>query len=354
MTDLSTYQSSSTDWRKQLQINDHRTFFVIAAFIMIYAAVGMVFDLYIHPFPPEAPITDNIITLLTFQVTPIVTLIISGVAAISILVSYALYDKIVLLGTEYKEITPTSTTALEEKQLYNVVEELQLAAGLRYMPKVFIIEAPYMNAFASGYSEKSALIAITRGLMQKLNRSELQAVMAHELSHIRHHDIKLTMAASIMTNILIIAIDIAFRGILYSGMSGNRGRSSNDNRNSGGNGNALVIVIIVLRFVLPILTMLLMLFLSRSREYMADAGAVELMRDNSPLANALLTIENDHKIHNEQYAEIYQNTAHENVRQAAYIFDPTQAGFSTKHAFSNMFSTHPTVEKRLKALGFIK
>lgn len=346
----STSQSttSATDWRKQIQTNDRRTFLVIATFMLIYAAVGLIIDLYIHPFPPEMPIEQDLIALLTFQVTPIATLIISSIAAISILISYSLYDKIVMLGTDYKEINPKTSSSLEERQLYNVVEELKLAAGLRFMPKVFIIEAPYMNAFASGYSEKSALIAITRGLMEKLNRAELQAVMAHELSHIRHHDIKLTMAASLMTNILIIALDIMFRGIIFSGA----GRNRNNREENNGSGNALAIVIIILRFVLPILTMLLMLFLSRTREYMADAGAVELMRDNTPLGKALLKIQDDHENHQEAYAALYQNTAHENVRQAAYIFDPVEAGFNASQAISTLFSTHPSVKNRLKALGF--
>ena len=112
-----------------------------------------------------------------------------AIAGITLLITFSMYDKIMLLGTDSREITPeTASLNLQEKQLYNVVEEMKVAAGLTFMPKVFIIEANYMNAFASGYSEKSAMVAITRGLMEKLDRAEMQAVMAHELASYRHHE----------------------------------------------------------------------------------------------------------------------------------------------------------------------
>jgi heat shock protein HtpX len=348
----SAYQVHAADWRAQLKKNDSRTRLIMATFVLIYLVVGFVFDLYLHPVLDQFTLVEAARLLVTFQVTPIATLITGTAAIISILIAYAFYDKIVMLGTDHKEITPKTATNLEEQQLYNVIEELKMAAGLRFMPRVFIIEAPYMNAFASGYSEKSALVAITRGLMQKLNRSELQAVMAHELSHIRHHDIKLTMAASIMCNIILIALDIAFRGVLFTG--GGRSKRSSSSSDSEGRGGNLVLIIILLRFTLPILTMLLMLFLSRTREFMADAGAVELTRDNTPLANALLKIEADHKQNQEQYAALYQNTAHEEVRRSAYIFEPVSAGVHARQSLATLFSTHPPLAERLKALGFKK
>ena len=205
------------------------------------------------------------------------------------------------------------------------------------MPKIYIIDADYMNAFASGYSEKSALIAITRGLMQKLNRSELQAVMAHELNHIRHHDIKLTLMASVLSNIMLMVIDVMFYAVIFGQ------RKGRDNR--------LVFVIMILRFILPILTVILLLYLSRTREYMADAGAVELTRDNEPLAKALLKISDDHQQNMQTYKQEYLKTAHEDVRRAAYIFDPVQAGIKPVKSASSLFSTHPSIKDRLKALG---
>jgi heat shock protein HtpX len=247
-----------------------------------------------------------------------------------------MYDRIMLLGTDSHEVTLETAKNLQEKQLYNVIEEMKVAAGLRFMPKVFIIEADYMNAFASGYSEKSAMVAITRGLMEKLDRAELQAVMAHELSHIRHHDIKLTLMVAVLSNILLIVVDVLFYSVVF-------GRDRRDD-------NRLVIVIIVLRYVLPLITVVLALFLSRTRELMADAGTVELMRDNEPMARALLKISQDHQVHAEEYTKAYGQTAHEEVRQAAYLFDPSD--IDPVKSLSSVFSTHPSISERLDALGF--
>src|SRR3990167_1703273 len=338
--------TTTTDWRKTLRQNHSRTFIIIALFFLIYCAIGLIVDLYLYSGSyPDASLSDLFIALLSFQLFPIATLIMLAIASISLFICYILYDKLMLLGTNYHEITPQSAQNLTEKQLYNVVEEMKIAAGLRYMPKVFIIDADYMNAFASGYSEKSAMVAITRGLMEKLNRDELQAVMAHELSHIRHLDIKLTLTASLLANMTLIVLDIFF----YNAMFSSRGNSE-DNRSR----NTLAAIIILLRYVLPIISVLLLLYLSRTRELMADAGCVELMRANQPLASALLKISDDHAAHRDEYNTAYQQTPHENVRREAYIFDPVQAGIESATSVSDFFSTHPSLETRLQALGIKK
>jgi heat shock protein HtpX len=339
---LNQFAQTNSDWRKSLRINNRKTFFVIGVFFVIYFSLGLLVDTYlISSTYPNAPLSQILIALLTFQLTPYATIIMLGIAVISLFVTFTLYDKIMLLGTEYHEITPQTAQNTEEQQLYNVVEEMKIAAGLRYMPRVFIIDADYMNAFASGYSEKSAMVAITRGLMQKLNRSELQAVMAHELSHIRHMDIKLTLLASVLSNLMIIILDIMFYNAMFSS------RSSNNRQRNG-----LASIIIILRYVLPIINILLLLYLSRTREYMADAGCVELTRDNQPLASALLKINSDHAENQDTYRQAYAHTPHENIRREAYIFDPIQAGFESQGSLADAFSTHPKLKDRLAALGF--
>jgi heat shock protein HtpX len=190
------------------------------------------------------------------------------------------------------------------------------------------------------------MVAITRGLISKLNRAELQAVMAHELSHIRHHDIKLTLMVSVLSNLMLMVIDVLFYSVLF----GNNNRSRSNKQNNGM--AILVVVIMVLRYVLPIVTVLLSLFLSRTREYMADAGAVELMRDNGPLASALMKITYDHRDNAETYTEQYGKTSHEDVRRASYIYDPSK--LSPMKSLNSKFSTHPTLEQRLKSIGFNK
>lgn len=334
---------ATANWRQTLRQNQSRTIFVITLFFVIYCAIGLLVDCtLLAKHYPFVPIAQLLKALLTLQVFPVATVIMLGIAALSLFISYTLHDKLMLLGTEYHEVTPQTMRTLLEQQLYHVVEEMKIAAGLRYMPRVFIIEADYMNAFASGYSEKSAMIAITRGLIEKLNRDELQAVMAHELSHIRHLDIKLTLTASLLANMTLIVLDVLFQSALFGERHHDEDRSH----------HTLLTIIMILRFVLPIISVLLLLYLSRTREYMADAGSVELMRTNTPLANALMKIHNDYQAHLPQYNRDYRQTPHENVRREAYIFNPLQAGIQAPTSIGDFFSTHPSLEARLRAIGF--
>lgn len=348
MAERKGYQITAPDWRGALVQNRKRTRNVVVLFIVIYVLLGLLVDLYINAAPSNSNnsnirnipvnIEDIFINLLTFKIIPVATLIMLVIALLSILITLYFHRGIMMLGTEYHEILPESKV-LEERQLYNIIEELKIAAGLGFMPKVFIIEAEYMNAFASGYSEKSAMVSITRGLLQKLDRNELQAVMAHELSHVRHDDIRLTLMVAVLSNLMLIAVDLLFRGVLF----GSRRSSREDNK--------IIFAIVILRFLLPIITILLVLYLSRTRELMADAGSVELMRDNEPLIRALLKIDSDHKDNAEVYTKSYASTPHEQVRHAAYLYDPSDAGISALQSLNDMFSTHPSLQDRLKALG---
>lgn len=326
------------DWRAQIRKNEHRTRIVIMLFLGIYIFVGFLIDLVLNSNTSNPlPLSTVALDLVSFQIFPYATVTMAIAASIALLITYTFHNKIMLLGTEYREVKQDST-APEEKQLYHVVEELTVAASMRYVPRVFVIEADYMNAFASGYSEKSAMVAITRGLLNKLNRNELQAVMAHELSHIQHHDIKLTLMASVLTNIILVAVDIVF----YSMLMGKNNKV--DGR--------LLAVVILLRYLLPLVTVLLILYLSRTRELMADAGCVQLMRDNQALASALLKIHHDHKDNQANYQTAYQRTAHEEIRQTAYLYDPSEAGFRASFSLTSLFSTHPSLKDRLQALGY--
>lgn len=338
---IHSYTQTGADWRQTIRLNNRRTFFVIAMFFAIYIALGLLVDTYVDAGKfPGVPLGHIFHGLITLQLFPLATLVMVAVAAISLFVTFSFHDQLMLLGTEYYEITRETARTDAEKQLYNVVDEMKIAAGLGYMPKIYVIDADYMNAFASGYSEKSAMVAITRGLMQKLNRDELQAVMAHELSHIRHMDIKLTLMASVLANLILIVLDIFFYQAYFSGRSNNRDR------------NSLAIIIMILRYLLPLINILLLLYLSRTREYMADAGSVQLTRDNHPLASALLKIQNDHADNKEAYSNEYRNTPHENVRRESYIFDPIQAGIEPMSSLADLFSTHPNIKDRLAAIGF--
>lgn len=343
-------QFGSANWREVVAKNTRKTYFVIATFLVVFFLLGIFVDTfwrynelansYYQTYGTQLPISKVFISLATFQIPPVATMIIFAIAIIWVLITFSMYDKIMLSGTEYQEITSDNQDPLARK-IYNVVEEMKVAAGMRYMPKVFLVEAKYMNAFASGYSEKSAMVAITTKLANALTRDELQAVMAHELTHIRNQDIKLNLFTMVLSNMMLIIMDFLFYSALFSGNSNNRGGKNN-------NAAAFFIIIMILRYVLQIFTIFMMLFLSRTREYMADAGAVELMRTNVPMTNALLKISNDSKSAEAQNS--YKNNKNENLRRASYIFDPLSAGINGGD-MSDFFSTHPSIEKRLASMG---
>lgn len=338
----------STDWRDVIARNRRRTYFVMATFVALYMALGFIIDilyqsplvhaqlLQYHINEPAPLVTAKL--LLTGKLFPYAT-VSAGVAAfIAILITLTFNNRIMLMGTSYRLITPESAQNLAETQLYNAVEEMKIAAGLQFMPKVYVIDADYMNAFASGLNEKSAMIAVTKALLEKLDRDEVQAVIAHELSHIRHQDTRLILTVSVLTNLMLLIIDVLFYNLIFS----------RDRRGNQG----IIVVIILLRYLLPLITALLALYLSRKRELMADAGAVELTRQNEPLARALIKINDAHSQNSELHQQAYQQTAHDELRQAAYIYSPKTAGISSRPGFSSLWSTHPSLQERLKAIGY--
>ena len=343
-------QYSSVNWREVVRKNTRKTYFVIATFLVVFFLLGIFVDTiwrysefanaYYSQYGRELPIFKVFMSLATFQIHPIATMVISAATIVWLLITFAMYDKIMLSGTQYQEVSADNQDPLA-RRVYNVVEEMKVAAGMRYMPKVFLIEANYMNAFASGYSEKSAMVAISTKLANALTRDELQAVMAHELTHIRNQDIKLNLFTMVLSNMMLIIMDALFYSALFSGNSNNRNSKNN-------NAAVFFIIIMILRYVLQIFTIFMMLFLSRTREYMADAGAVELMRTNAPMANALLKIANDSQSTEAQQS--YKHNKNENLRRASYIFDPLSAGINGGN-MSDLFSTHPSIKKRPASMG---
>lgn len=340
----------SADWREVIAQNRRRTRLVMATFVLIYVLLGFIIDILWHVPLISAKLLQYNMTdqhawliaaklLLTGKLFPYATVTAGIAAIIAIWITFLFHNKIMLMGTSYRLITPETAKTLQEKQLYNVVEEMKVAAGLQFMPKVYIIEADYMNAFATGTDEKSAMVAITRGLLDKLDRDETQAVLAHELSHIRHQDIRLILIVSVLTNLMLFIIDFLFYNLIFS---------SRERRGNQG----FLLVIILLRYLLPLITTFLSLYLSRKRELMADAGCVELMRQNEPLARALIKIHQDHNQNAAIHQAAYQQTPHDEFRKAAYIYEPTVAGISTRPGFSSLWSTHPSLQERLEAIGY--
>ena len=211
-----------------------------------------------------------------------------GIAGLSIaimiwvilsLVSYFNGDSIALSVSGAKEITRDV-----HPQLFNVVEEMKIAAGLPAMPKIYIIDSPAPNAFATGRKPEKCAIAVTAGLLERLNRDELQGVIAHETSHIHNRDILFMTFAGIMLGSIVLISEVYFRGLMFRGVSSRRRSSSR----SGGQAQAIIaIAAIVLAILAPIIAQLLYLAVSRRREYLADASAARLTRYPEGLASAL-------------------------------------------------------------------
>jgi len=221
-------------------------------------------------------------------------------------------------------------------QLYNVVEEMAIAAGLP-VPKVYIIPDPAPNAFATGRTPKTASVAVTAGLLGRLNRDELQGVIAHEMSHILHRDILFVTLAGIMLGSVALLSQVFLRSTFY-GSLGSRRRYSSDSRGSGQAAAVMLIIALVAAILAPIMTQLLYFALSRRREYLADAGSARLTRYPEGLASALEKIAGDPS---PTLATANQVTA------PMYIVNPLKKkGLS----LADLTSTHPPISERIRIL----
>ena len=243
--------------------------------------------------------------------------------------SYYYSDKIVL-----KLNNARPATREEDLKLVNILDSLVISAGLQEKPQLYVIEDAQPNAFATGRNPKHAVICVTTGLLEKLDYYELEGVLAHEMSHIKNYDILLSAVVSVMVGFVVILSDWFTRISFYGGRRGRDG--DNDN-----NGNAIVMLIGLIFLILaPIFGQLMQLAISRKREFLADATAIEFTRNPDGLISALEKISADP---NELKVA---NNATENM----YIVNP----FRGKKSSSSLWSTHPSIEDRVEALRNIK
>ncbi|MEE9366103.1 MAG: M48 family metallopeptidase, partial [Dehalococcoidales bacterium] len=195
-------------------------------------------------------------------------------------VSFSSGDQILLASSKAKLVTYEV-----HPQLFNVVEEMKIAANLPKMPKIYIINDPSPNAFATGRSPERASVAVTAGLLARLNRDELQGVIAHEMSHIVNRDILFITLAGVMLGSIVLMSQVFLRGMFYSSMGSSR-RFSSRSSNQGGAQILFLVIALVAAILAPIFVQILYFSLSRRREYLADAGAVRLSRYPEGLASA--------------------------------------------------------------------
>ncbi len=289
----------------EIASNKRRSYFLIAAFILILAAIGYVFSLYTHWGNAAIPVAVVIAVVMSWG-------------------SYYYSDQLVL---SMSGAVPVERD--KEPHLWNVVEGLSLAAGLP-MPRLYIIEDTAPNAFATGRDPQHAALAVTRGLLEKMNRVELEGVVGHEMAHIRDYDIRFMMLVTVLVGTIVLLSDWMTRSLWYG-----RGRRSS---NSGGGGGGILLLIGLVFVVLsPIIAQLMQMAVSRRREFLADAEGARLTRYPEGLASALEKIAADP----EPLEAANKATAH------LYIYNPLRdhGGW-----LNGLFSTHPPVEERIARL----
>ena len=246
------------------------------------------------------------------------------------LVAYFQGDSILLGMSRAKKIRPD-----DHPRLFNVVEEMKIASGLEKMPDIYIIDDPALNAFATGRDPNRASVAITSGLLQKLNRDELQGVMAHEISHVKNRDVLLMAMCSVLLGTIVLLAYYGSRFLFLGGRTGSRRSSSS----GGGGGAQLIILVVALVFIIlaPIFAQLIYFAISRKREYLADASSALYTRYPEGLASALEKL----AASTEQLKSANQATA------PMYIVNPfRKKGLKA----SDLTSTHPPISERVRIL----
>lgn len=241
--------------------------------------------------------------------------------------SYYYSDKLVLISSGAKEIKKS-----DNPELFRIVENLCIGGGLP-MPRIYIINDPSPNAFATGRDPNHAVVCVTTGILNKLNKVELEGVIAHELSHIRNYDIRLMGIVAILVGFIALLANLFMQQLWF-------GNTNTDRENRGNNLQALFLIIgIILAILSPIAATLIQLAVSRKREFLADASGALLTRYPEGLASALEKISKDPAV----LKSASNATAH------LFIVNPFK-GKSAKSWFSSLFNTHPPIEERIKAL----
>ena len=286
--------------------NVRKTWFLMTVFFALLVAIGALFS-YVYN-------DASILIILTI------------IAIVMNIVAYWKSDSIALASARAIPADP-----VEYHELHQVVENLAITAGLP-KPRVYIINDPAPNAFATGRDKDHAAIAVTTGLISMMNRSELEGVIAHELSHIGNRDILLSTVVVVLVGLIALASNFFLRSMMFGGMGGGRGNNDREG------GNIIFLILGIIGIILaPIVATMIQLAISRKREFLADASGALLTRYPEGLASALAKIEQ----YNKPMLHSSTATAH------LFIANP----FGSKSEFmSKLFATHPPTEERIKAL----
>ena len=313
---------------EQQAANRRRTWIIMVAFVAFLLVLGLGFDsLYIGHG----------------GAVPIGSIVALGLGSVSAVWSYYTGDRAVLLATGAKPLADASAAAtgddrLKLRQLENIVDEMAIAGGLP-RPRIYIVPDPDPNAFATGRDPAHASIAVTRGLLDALDREELQGVIAHEMSHIRNFDVRVLTVVAALVGAIALLSDWARRGMMWGTGSSRRDRGD---RERGGAAGLLFSIVWVIAIVLaPFIAQTLAMMVSRRREYLADASGAELTRNPLGLARALEKIE----------AAVAPTRAINRGSAHLCIADPLGRRVNLKEGFwSDLFASHPPMSARIAAL----
>ena len=286
--------------------NIRKTWFLITLFLVIVTTVGWVFSqIYGNPG----------IFIFAFLLSILMSVF-----------SYWFSHKIVIAATGAK-LLPDSAAP----EVHNIIENLAITAGLP-KPKVYIVNSPQPNAFATGRNPENAVVAVTSGILEKMNRTELEGVLAHEMSHIGNRDMLVSTVVVVLVGVVQLLADIFLRSMWWGG--------GNNDRDRGSAGGILLLIGIALAILAPIAAILIQLAVSRKREYLADASGALLTRYPEGLASALQKLAHD----NTPMRQANHATAH------LWLDDPYQGKKNTVSWLAKIFMTHPPIEDRIKRL----
>jgi len=312
----------TTDFVAAQKVNRRNTLILLAALTVVAALFG-----YLIGWVVQIESGDPVIApVSSFGVAAAGALAIASIAWSGL--SLAFGSRLVNAMSEAREITKD-----DAPQLFNVVEEMSIAAGVP-MPKVRIMETDALNAFATGTSTSNASIAVTRGLLNQLNRDELQGVVAHEMAHIANLDTRYMTVVVVTVGLIALIADITLRGLAWGRFGGSRGGSSE--RRGGGNA-ILIIVLLVVAVVAPLAAKAVQMAVSRQREYLADATSVQFTRNPNGLIAALTKLT----------AAAAPFPGVSRATQHLFIVNPIQT-FTARS--SALMATHPDIEDRIARL----
>ena len=300
--------------QQQITRNNTKSVLFLLAFPLLIL-VGVYVVLYV--------LSDQDIEQTNTQFLSVVPIVLAGVG-IWFVISYLFHTQMIQMATHSEPLERRNN-----KRVYNLTENLCMSVGMP-MPKLYIIESDALNAFASGINEKTFAITLTHGIINTLSDEELEGVIAHELTHIRNRDVRLLIVTIVFVGIFATIADLALRMLLNGG--GNM-FSSRNRKNDKGGGAMLLLIILLVAGAIYFLSILFKLALSRSREYMADAGAVELTHNSMALASALRKISGHSTL---------KEVGNDEVKE---LFIDYEA-----EGFFSLFATHPPIEKRIQVL----